>query len=122
MGMIGMAKTAGAFAVAAFLGVASAGAQDAQPPGPSGAPQREGNIYDHKAHQPTQADVDAAGLPAATDRSRQNVEQSVDDLLRQTDSLDKQQEQDLSGASNRPRLMSAASPARSSPSSAAMAR
>jgi hypothetical protein len=50
-------------------------------------PARVGNIYDHKAHQPTESDV-----PAAAAGNKQQVEKEVQDLLRQTDDLDKQSE------------------------------
>jgi hypothetical protein len=50
-------------------------------------PAREGNVYGHKAHQPTEADVPPA---ARAGSSQQQVEQEVQDLLRQTDELDKQ--------------------------------
>jgi hypothetical protein len=44
-------------------------------------PHREGNIYDHKSHQPTQAEVEAAGkaigadpLPSSTARGDSDIE------------------------------------------------
>jgi hypothetical protein len=51
-------------------------------------PARVGNIYDHKAHQPTESDV-----PAAAAGNKQQVEKEVQKLLQQTDELDKQSEQ-----------------------------
>ena len=53
-------------------------------------PARVGNIYDHKAHQPTEADVPRT---AGSGSSQQQVEKEVQDLLRQTDELDKQAEE-----------------------------
>ena len=60
-------------------------------------PAREGNIYDHKDHQPTQADIDraqaAAGVHSPAPAPDSNVEKDVEELLRQTDALDKQTEE-----------------------------
>ena len=53
-------------------------------------PTRSGNIYDHKAHQPTEADVPPA---AGSGSSQQQVEKEVQDLLRQTDELDRQSDE-----------------------------
>ena len=50
-------------------------------------PPRAGNIYDHKAHQPTGSDLPAS---ARAGSSQRQVEQEVQELLRQTDELDKQ--------------------------------
>jgi hypothetical protein len=67
---------------------------------PDGLPLREGNVYDHQSHQPTQAEVRAArqgaGItsPSSDDASVGEVEDEVRELLRQTDQLDKQSEQD----------------------------
>ncbi|HUK07487.1 MAG TPA: hypothetical protein VLX09_06440 [Stellaceae bacterium] len=47
----------------------------------SGPPTREGNIYDFHEHQPTEADPSAA--------TTNNVENEVNDLLKQTDELDR---------------------------------
>ena len=53
-------------------------------------PARVGNIYGHKAHQPTEADVPRT---AGSGSSQQQVEKEVQDLLRQTDELDKQEDE-----------------------------
>jgi hypothetical protein len=53
-------------------------------------PARIGNIYDHKAHQPTESDAGAAPSAAG---NKQQVEEEVQELLRQTDRLDRQSEQ-----------------------------
>jgi hypothetical protein len=74
-------------------------------------PAREGNIYDHKDHQPTEAEVRAAeraaGTASPSSGTKQQVEDEVRELLQQTDRLDKQseqQEQDYpSGSSSGPK-------------------
>ena len=48
---------------------------------------RAGNIYDHKVHQPTESELPAS---ARAGSSRRQVEEEVQQLLRQTDELDKQ--------------------------------
>jgi hypothetical protein len=53
-------------------------------------PAREGNIYDHKDHQPTERDVGTAESAAG---DKQQVEEEVRKLLQQTDRLDEQSEQ-----------------------------
>jgi hypothetical protein len=67
-------------------------------------PARIANIYEGKDHQPTQQDVDeawaAAGLPRSSLNRGQTVhqvEQEVQALLKQTDALDRQSDEDLSG-------------------------
>ena len=67
----------------------------AQTAGPLSGPAvatREGNIYDHRAHQPTAADDAAAGL-APLGVGQEDVQKEVEDLLRQTDQLDELSEQ-----------------------------
>ena len=67
------------------------------PGGAAAPPAREGNIYDHKDHQPTEAEVRAAERAAGTESpssgTKRQVEDEVDELLQQTDRLDKQSEQ-----------------------------
>jgi hypothetical protein len=89
-------------AVAALVLAASSPslAQNAPPPGAEAVPpMREGNVYDHRDHQPTQAEVGAAeaadGIGAASPGSEKQVEKEVKALLKQTDELDKQSEEDL---------------------------
>lgn len=53
-------------------------------------PARIANIYNGKDHQPTQQDVDAAGQIT-------QVEKEVQALLKQTDELDRQSDEDLGG-------------------------
>jgi len=59
--------------------------------GVAAPPAREGNIYDHKDHQPTEADV--AGTASPSPGAKRQVEDEVKALLQQTDRLDKQSEQ-----------------------------
>jgi hypothetical protein len=63
----------------------------------SGPPARIGNIYDHTDHQPTEAELRAAGGSAGVDSfsstTRQQVEEEVKKLLETTDKLDKQSQQ-----------------------------
>ncbi len=65
--------------------------------GGAAPPAREGNIYDHKDHQPTEADVraaeGAAGTESPSSGAKRQVEDEVKALLQQTDRLDKQSEQ-----------------------------
>ena len=53
---------------------------------------REGDIYGHKEHQPTEAGIGEKEGPSGVDSpsaaSRQEVDKEVDQLLRQTDELD----------------------------------
>ena len=80
-------------------------AQNAPAPGAGAVPPaREGNIYDHRDHQPTQAEIDsaeaAAGLGAPSSESETQVENEAKALLKRTDQLDKQSEEDLTNYSN----------------------
>jgi hypothetical protein len=67
---------------------------------PGGAPAREGNIYDHRDHQPREAEVGAAeadagiGQPSA---STADVEKEVEDLLKEGERLDRQSEEQDQG-------------------------
>jgi len=75
-------------------------AQNVPTPGAGATPPpREGNIYDSKAHQPTQKEVDeaeaAAGVRARSSESNTQVEKEVKELLKQTDELDKRADEDL---------------------------
>jgi hypothetical protein len=57
------------------------------------APARIGNVYDHRQHQPTQAQEAALGIAPTSPSNRRRVEQEVEELLRETDRLDKEAEQ-----------------------------
>lgn len=86
-------RKAAAAALAALLLIASAPleAQTAAPPALSrDVAAREGNIYDHRDHQPTAADVGAAPPSRA---GAEAADQEVQSLLRQTDVLDRQSEE-----------------------------
>jgi len=94
-------------AVAALvLEAASPGlAQNAPASGAAATPPaREGNIYDHQDHQPTQAEVDsaaaAAGIRAPSPESKTQVENEIEGLLRQTDELDRESNEDLKSSSS----------------------
>ena len=67
-------------------------------------PAREGNVYDHHDHQPTQAEVDsaaaAAGIRAPSPESKTQVENEIEGLLRQTDELDRESNEDLKSSSS----------------------
>ena len=58
---------------------------------------REGNTYDHRDHQPTEAEISAAEQAAGklppSSPSTTEVEKEVHDLLKQADTLDKQSEE-----------------------------
>jgi hypothetical protein len=64
----------------------------------AGPPAREGNIYDHKDHQPTEAELraaeKAAGVPGSSAPGNPQVEEGVKQLLDQTDALDKRSERE----------------------------
>jgi hypothetical protein len=69
-----LAQTAAAAACAAAILAPSLEARPAwsQSPAPradASIPSREGNIYDHKRHQPTEAEVEAAEKAAGADLS-----------------------------------------------------
>jgi len=92
---IGQGLTFAAALLLSSTALAQTAGTDAPPPAPvdeRGVPTREGNIYDFRDHQPTQAGPPSAG-------SAQQVEQGVQELLQQTDKLDKQSEQDERGLS-----------------------
>jgi hypothetical protein len=72
---------------AAMVLVASAPALAQSDNSDRAAPPRAGNIYDHKAHQPMENDLAPPARPAG---NKQQVEKEVQELLRQTDKLDKQ--------------------------------
>lgn len=62
---------------------------------PAGAATpREGNIYDHRDHQPTEADISGGAVqpPSAVTNE---VNKEVQDLLGQADRLDKESEERL---------------------------
>ena len=79
---------------AAFAQNADVGTPPPAAVGTNGVPIREGNVWDHLAHQPTQAEVGGA-----SQQTEQQVEQSVKDLLQQTDRLDQQSQQEEEGFS-----------------------
>jgi hypothetical protein len=62
-------------------------------------PPREGNVYDHHDHQPTQAEVNggeaAVGARRSSSESTTQVDDEVKALLKQIDKLDKQSDDDL---------------------------
>ena len=93
-------KVALTAAVAGLVLLASPplGAQTAAPVGAAVSAgttaAREGNIYDHKDHQPTAADVGAT-LPSPA--STVKVEQEIQHLLRQAAVLDRQSEEQDQG-------------------------
>jgi hypothetical protein len=59
-------------------------------------PLREGNIWDHQHHQPTEADVRAAeaaaGIKPPSSATKRQVEEEVNKLLRQTSKQDERLE------------------------------
>ncbi len=70
------------------------------PTGTAGPPAREGNIYGHKDHQPTQAEIDRATGTPGVDRppsDASQVEEDVQKLLQQSDRLDKQLDREERG-------------------------
>ena len=82
---------ASSIVLALALTASPALAQSNPYPGPTAPPPaRVGNIYDHKHHQPTESDAGAAERAGS---SKQQVEQEVQELLQQTDRLDRQSEQ-----------------------------
>jgi hypothetical protein len=94
-------------AVAALVLAVSAPAFAQRAPAPdAGAmpPAREGNIYDHRDHQPTQAEIDraeaAAGPGAPARESQKQVEEEVRALEKRTNELDKESDEDLTSSSN----------------------
>jgi hypothetical protein len=86
-------------AIAVVLTAASPALAQSDPPSGGGTapPTREGNIYDHRDHQPTEAEVRAAeragGTASPSSDTKRQVEDEVRQLLQQTDRLDKQSEQ-----------------------------
>jgi hypothetical protein len=77
------------FSAAAAQG-SSAAQEQAAPADRSTVPTREGNIYGHEEHQPTAAEVEkAGGLDAPSAGNEEQVEKNVNDLLRQTNEMDK---------------------------------
>lgn len=69
--------------------------------GGAAPPRREGNIWDYKDHQPTEAEVRAAeraaGIAPPSSGTKQQVEEEVNKLLQQTDRQDRQLEQQEQG-------------------------
>jgi hypothetical protein len=59
-----------------------------------GSPAREGNVYEHRDHQPTESEVGRAegksGVDYPNPTSDQEVERGVENLLRQTDEMDEE--------------------------------
>ena len=75
-----------------FAVAAPAAAQTAPVDVEHASPTREGNVFDHRDHQPTEAQVDRAegssGINSPSPTTEHQVEEGVDKLLRQTDELD----------------------------------
>lgn len=94
-----------AVAVLVLAAASPAFAQNAPAPD-AGAmpPAREGNIWDHRDHQPTQAEIEraeaAAGGGAASQESQKQVEKEVRALEKRTDELDKESDEDLTSSSS----------------------
>jgi hypothetical protein len=65
------------------------------------APARIGNVYDHRQHQPTQAQEEALGIAPTSPSNKRLVEREVEELLREIDRLDKQSGQREHGVSDR---------------------
>jgi hypothetical protein len=63
-------------------------------------PARSGNIYDHVDHQPTQVELEAAGIAARTPSTEQQVEKEIQELLQETDRQDKKAEESERGQSH----------------------
>jgi hypothetical protein len=75
-------RSIAAFVAASFLACAPISGFAQGSSNPAGAPAgREGNIYDFHEHQPTEADPSAA--------TTKQVESEVQNLLKQTDELDR---------------------------------
>jgi hypothetical protein len=82
-----------AIALALILAESSlALAQSNLPPGGAATATREGNIWDHRDHQPTEAEVraaeKAAGIAPIPGGTKQQVEEQVKQFLQQLDSQD----------------------------------
>ena len=58
------------------------------------SPAQEGNVYDHRDHQPTESEVGRAegkaGFDSSNPKTEQEVERGVGNLLRQTDEMDEE--------------------------------
>jgi hypothetical protein len=65
----------------------------AAPAGGAISPAREGNVYGHKNHQPTQAEVSraevSAGIRPSSSGDAADIEKEVEELLKQVDELDR---------------------------------
>jgi hypothetical protein len=90
----------------ALAAVSPSLAQTAPPPGAKEVPlAREGNVYDHRSHQPTRAETNsaevAAGVRPPSTESTPGTESEVQQLLRQLDELDKQSEENLKSTGGR---------------------
>ena len=86
-------STTPSIAIALVLAASSPALAQSDPTSGAGAapPPREGNIYDHRDHQPTEVDVTGTASPSSG--AKRQVEDEVKALLQQTDKLDKQSEQ-----------------------------
>lgn len=75
-----------------FATAASVAAQSRSVDVEDASPTREGNVFDHHDHQPTESQVDRAEGSSGVDNPRpateQQVEGGVEKLLRQTDEMD----------------------------------
>jgi len=93
-------------AALALAAVSPSLAQTAPPPGAKEVPlAREGNVYDHRSHQPTRAEINsaevAAGVRPPSTESPTGTESEVQQLLRQLDELDKQSDEDIKSTGDR---------------------
>jgi hypothetical protein len=72
--------------------VAPAAAQTAPVDVEHASPTQEGNIFDHRDHQPTEAEVGrtegSSGVDKPSPTTEQDVEGGVESLLRQTREMD----------------------------------
>lgn len=46
-------------------------------------PARVGNIYDHRAHQPTQSELQSRGIAPPSASSREQIDKEVEKLIQQ---------------------------------------
>jgi len=102
LGIIGKVDVRHALAFAAaflFMTAATALAQNAGTVDGGAVPPRNGNVYDHRNHQPTQAEDAAGGIAPPSAGGAEQVEQEVKELLQQTDILDRESEQHERGLS-----------------------
>ena|SRR5579859_978889 len=89
---ISWARCAVMAAVSVFAVIAPIAAQTAPVDVEDASPTREGNVFDHRDHQPTESQVDrtegSSGVNNPSPTTEQDVEGGVEKLLKQTDQLD----------------------------------